>query len=147
MDARPADHPARFERALLALDGLSLGDAFGERFFGRDSVAEAAIAARTVPSPPPSFGFHWWAPAGLLTSSHSLPKPPEKSGMPAPWLARKSSKKSTSFETITRRSAVESCCEAVMNEFVVVCSASPPWPNAADTSHGHRARKAASPSR
>lgn len=53
VDARPADHPARFERALLALDGLSLGDAFGERFFGRDSVAEAAIAARTVPSPPP----------------------------------------------------------------------------------------------
>src|SRR5690349_23478716 len=36
--------------------------------------AFASCAAGTVPSPPPSFGFHWWAPAGLLVSSHSKPK-------------------------------------------------------------------------
>ena len=28
----PADHAARIERVRLALDGLSVGDAFGERF-------------------------------------------------------------------------------------------------------------------
>lgn len=41
------------QRALLALDGLSIGDAFGERFFGHESVVDAAIAARSVPAPPP----------------------------------------------------------------------------------------------
>lgn len=49
---RPADHDARMERARLALDGLSIGDAFGERFFGRDAFVEPAIAARQVPEPP-----------------------------------------------------------------------------------------------
>ena len=29
----PPDHEARMVRARLSLDGLSLGDAFGERFF------------------------------------------------------------------------------------------------------------------
>jgi len=29
----PPDHPARMARARLALDGLSVGDAFGDRFF------------------------------------------------------------------------------------------------------------------
>ena len=29
----PSDHPARMARARLALDGLSVGDAFGDRFF------------------------------------------------------------------------------------------------------------------
>jgi ADP-ribosylglycohydrolase len=31
--AKPSDHQARIERARIALDGLSVGDAFGERFF------------------------------------------------------------------------------------------------------------------
>ena len=31
--SRPADHGSRLERTRLSLDGLSLGDAFGERFF------------------------------------------------------------------------------------------------------------------
>ncbi len=53
MSGLPDDHPVRVERMLLALDGLSIGDAFGERFFGRDAVMEAAIAAREVPAPPP----------------------------------------------------------------------------------------------
>ena len=33
----------------------------------------ASWAWGTVPSPAPSLGFHWWAPAGLLVSSHSNP--------------------------------------------------------------------------
>ncbi len=37
-------------------------------------VTSGLWASGTVPSPPPSFGFHWLAPAGLLTSSHSWPK-------------------------------------------------------------------------
>ena len=47
---RPTDHAARMRRALLSLDGLSLGDAFGERFFGESP--EENIAARVVPDGP-----------------------------------------------------------------------------------------------
>lgn len=36
----PNDHEIRMNRALLSLDGLSVGDAFGERFFGNPRVAE-----------------------------------------------------------------------------------------------------------
>ena len=47
---------ARLERAHLALEGLSVGDAFGERFFGTpvlsDGVAGKLIADRTVPKGP-----------------------------------------------------------------------------------------------
>ena len=32
---------------------------------------DASWASGTVPAPAPSFGCHWWAPAGLLVSSHS----------------------------------------------------------------------------
>ena len=46
----PADHEARVGRMLLSLDGLSLGDAFGERFFVKD--AEDRIAARALPPAP-----------------------------------------------------------------------------------------------
>src|SRR4030095_11125060 len=38
-------------RAVLALDGLSVGDAFGQRFFYAPSV-ESLIADRAVPNPP-----------------------------------------------------------------------------------------------
>jgi ADP-ribosylglycohydrolase len=48
----PADHPTRMERALTALDGLSLGDTFGERFFGAPEAAIARIEARTLPPAP-----------------------------------------------------------------------------------------------
>lgn len=34
-------------------------------------VFDASCASGTVPAPAPSFGRHWWAPAGLLNSSHS----------------------------------------------------------------------------
>lgn len=46
-----ADHQARMARADLSLEGLSVGDAFGQRFFYPPSV-ESLIAARAVPRPP-----------------------------------------------------------------------------------------------
>src|SRR5437764_9793231 len=46
-----ADPGLRLERARLALDGLSVGDAFGQRFFYAPSV-ESLIAERAVPQPP-----------------------------------------------------------------------------------------------
>jgi len=48
----PHDHDERMSRARLALAGLSVGDALGERFFGRDSVVERAIAERSEPPGP-----------------------------------------------------------------------------------------------
>jgi ADP-ribosylglycohydrolase len=49
-DMRPADHADRMARARLALEGLSVGDAFGERFFRVDPAP--LIATRTPPAPP-----------------------------------------------------------------------------------------------
>ncbi len=49
--ALPADHDARMERVHLALDGLSLGDAFGEQFF-QPVVFRAALKTRRPPFPP-----------------------------------------------------------------------------------------------
>jgi ADP-ribosylglycohydrolase len=40
------------ERAGVALAGLSVGDAFGERFFVAPALAERLIADRVVPTPP-----------------------------------------------------------------------------------------------
>src|SRR5882672_1709939 len=34
---------------------------------------DGSCASGTVPAPAPSFGFHWYAPAGLFVSSHSYP--------------------------------------------------------------------------
>lgn len=45
----PADHAERMARVHLALDGLSVGDAFGQRFFAADPQA---VVARTLPHPP-----------------------------------------------------------------------------------------------
>jgi ADP-ribosylglycohydrolase len=50
----PTDHEARLRRAKLALEGLSVGDAFGECFF-RAPSAHLLIAART----PPPFPWHY----------------------------------------------------------------------------------------
>ncbi len=47
-DCSPND---RFARAALSLDGLSVGDAFGEQFFVSPSQVSALIAARTLPDP------------------------------------------------------------------------------------------------
>ena len=49
---RPDDHDARIERARLSLDGLSVGDAFGERFFAPAKQVIALIQDRTMPRPP-----------------------------------------------------------------------------------------------
>ena len=48
---RPPDHADRLARARLALDGLSVGDAFGQRFFPPANV-ESLVADRAVPRPP-----------------------------------------------------------------------------------------------
>jgi ADP-ribosylglycohydrolase len=49
---RPGDHDARMARARAALEGLSVGDAFGERFFTHPHVVDQLIASRAVPAPP-----------------------------------------------------------------------------------------------
>jgi ADP-ribosylglycohydrolase len=40
------------ERALCSLEGLSVGDASGERFFVHPATVEHLIAARILPTPP-----------------------------------------------------------------------------------------------
>jgi ADP-ribosylglycohydrolase len=45
-------HAARLARARRSLDGLSVGDGFGERFFLHQAVAESLIAARAEPRSP-----------------------------------------------------------------------------------------------
>jgi hypothetical protein len=46
------DHQTRFVRALLSLEGLSIGDALGEQFFFRVSRRAIMIAGRELPPPP-----------------------------------------------------------------------------------------------
>jgi ADP-ribosylglycohydrolase len=46
------DHAARLQRARLSLDGLSVGDALGQRFFGKETLMVSAIERRTIPEPP-----------------------------------------------------------------------------------------------
>jgi ADP-ribosylglycohydrolase len=48
----PIDHATRLARARLSLDGLSVGDAFGERFFANPHSVEWVIEARALPAPP-----------------------------------------------------------------------------------------------
>ena len=45
-------HTKRIRRAAQSLEGLSCGDAFGERFFLPNAVAESMIHKRAVPAPP-----------------------------------------------------------------------------------------------
>jgi ADP-ribosylglycohydrolase len=49
--ALPLDHTSRLARAWLAVDGLSVGDAFGQRFFHPPNL-ETLIATRAVPQAP-----------------------------------------------------------------------------------------------
>jgi len=44
------DHAERMVRARSSLLGTAMGDAFGQRFFGEAELANARIAARTLPS-------------------------------------------------------------------------------------------------
>jgi ADP-ribosylglycohydrolase len=48
----PPDHHERMARALLSLDGLSVGDGFGECFFSKPEVIERRLAQRDPPPPP-----------------------------------------------------------------------------------------------
>jgi len=45
-------HTIRLRRAAQSLEGLSCGDAFGERFFLPDAVAHSMIQERAIPAPP-----------------------------------------------------------------------------------------------
>jgi ADP-ribosylglycohydrolase len=49
---RPTDHTQRMQRARLSLEGLSVGDAFGERFFVSPETALSLIEQRTLPRAP-----------------------------------------------------------------------------------------------
>lgn len=49
---RPLDHAERMSRALLSLEGLSVGDGFGERFFAARSLVSESVEARRAPAPP-----------------------------------------------------------------------------------------------
>jgi ADP-ribosylglycohydrolase len=51
VEALPHDHSARVVRARLSFDGVSLGDAFGERFFELSTGILAAIEGRRLPRP------------------------------------------------------------------------------------------------
>lgn len=54
MTELPVDHADRAARAHTSLAGLSVGDAFGETYFGPPAAASAAIAARRLaPTPWP----------------------------------------------------------------------------------------------
>jgi len=47
------------ERALISLDGLSVGDAFGEKFFGETEKVKKLISTRTVPENRWNDGDSW----------------------------------------------------------------------------------------
>lgn len=49
---KPSDHNARIARARDSLEGLSVGDAFGQRFFVGELIARQMIAERALPRPP-----------------------------------------------------------------------------------------------
>lgn len=51
--SKPADHEARMQRVRRSLDGLSVGDAFGERFFVPPDIVGRRLLARDVDHPPP----------------------------------------------------------------------------------------------
>lgn len=48
----PSDHADRIRRAKLSLDGLSLGDSFGQRFFVPPELAGMMVERRLLPKPP-----------------------------------------------------------------------------------------------
>jgi ADP-ribosylglycohydrolase len=55
-------------RSRLALEGLSIGDAFGERFFVSPSMIESLLASRAVPIPP----WRWTDDTAMGTSVHEV---------------------------------------------------------------------------
>lgn len=55
---------SRRERALVSLEGLSVGDAFGETFFSNPVVVESLVAARAQARPP----WRWTDDSGMAVS-------------------------------------------------------------------------------
>ncbi|HEX8697264.1 MAG TPA: ADP-ribosylglycohydrolase family protein [Myxococcaceae bacterium] len=51
-NSKPADHSVRLARALQSLDGLSVGDAFGERFFQPPGIATRMVERRETAAAP-----------------------------------------------------------------------------------------------
>jgi ADP-ribosylglycohydrolase len=51
----PDDHSSRLARARASLQGLSVGDAFGQRFFDEPRIVAQRLAARTLPPAPWSY--------------------------------------------------------------------------------------------
>ncbi|CAM4055548.1 crystallin J1 [Corallococcus exiguus] len=51
-DARNEQTTARMARALVSLDGVSVGDAFGERFFGPHELVQPWVEQRLLPRAP-----------------------------------------------------------------------------------------------
>ena len=47
----PSDHSRRLDRARLCLDGLSIGDGFGERFFHQSTLG-FLLKSKALPAPP-----------------------------------------------------------------------------------------------
>ncbi len=48
----PPDHDQRMARARLSLDGLSIGDAFGQEFFRWDMPIDELVSERVLPRGP-----------------------------------------------------------------------------------------------
>ena len=48
----PGDHEERMQRVRLSFEGLSVGDAFGDTFFGKQEIAERRMRDRDAASPP-----------------------------------------------------------------------------------------------
>ncbi|SRR6266851_948218 len=53
--SHPRNHQERLARAYQSLEGLSCGDAFGERFFVREETALSMIGQKAIPAPPWKF--------------------------------------------------------------------------------------------
>ncbi len=51
MSGRPSDHAERMRRVRVAIEGLSLGDSFGERFLHRQSWTTALQSRQLPPAP------------------------------------------------------------------------------------------------
>src|SRR3974390_1189470 len=51
-DTLPGDREERVRRALQSLDGLSVGDGFGETFFTSSAIIERRLEQREPPPPP-----------------------------------------------------------------------------------------------
>ncbi len=64
----PPHHDERLQRALVSLEGLSVGDAFGEQFFVDGIHEDVLIAARTLPDEP----WHFTDDTQLALSIYSV---------------------------------------------------------------------------